>query len=510
MTVTAPDEAAPKATRPLSERYYDVHPVYRLVLRWALIIGATLVAFWPSLVSLSNTTRDDGIGGYVWTVPTAAVLAAIGVARRHRNELPIHDRQTDIIVGTMGLVLALLVKDVLLDRFALYFHLLRLDLMSMWLFVLSSSIVLFGLRPVSRFGLVWVLLFMVFPLPYYLVVVLLGGDNVAAGAGTLAIAGTATAIAVGRTVRRGLIGAALSYAVGLAALMIMAAFFPGAPLLAFQQIPPYTAIILVGIAMFVRARRGAPKRILDRKIEPLAAKQVWAGVPMVVAVAIGLALVHLPAQADTTVISRGAPGRLTLGQPLVAPHGWQTMGRTNFRQAHRFYGDGAVLVRQQMTADVGDPRFDKFARPRTVMVDNIVSQRPFSFDVYPARVIYGLTEARFSVTRTVDLGYGVTGELLSVVDDHLLVTWNSLRFAWGDRSLGQRVSIYAVDNHDPNAPFPTPTGTLPSTLRTMFTLLFRGNAVLDEKAPTYKDADLLTEFGRELVAAQFGSTDSDP
>jgi hypothetical protein len=163
-----------------------------------------------------------------------------------------------------------------------------------------------------------------------------------------------------------------------------------------------------------------------------------------------------------------------------------------------------------MTADVGDPRFDKFARPRTVMVDNIVSQRPFSFEVYPARVIYGLTEARFSVTRTVDLGYGVQGQLLSVVDDHLLVTWNSLRFAWGDNNLGQRVSIYAVDNHDPNAPFPTPTGTLPSTLRTMFTLMFRGNAVLDEKVPSYKDADLLSEFGRELVAAQFGSTDSDP
>jgi hypothetical protein len=510
VTVTAPAEPTPQAARSLSDWYYGVHPIYRLVLRWALIVSATLIAFWPSLLSLSHTTLTGGIGGYVWTVPTAAVLAAVGVTRRHRNELPIHDRQTDIIVGIMGLVLALLVKGVLLDRFDLYFHLLRLDLVAMWLFVLSSSIVLFGLRPVSRFGLVWVLLFMIFPLPYYLVVVLLGGDKVAAGAGTLAIAGTATAIAVGRTVRRGLIGAAAAYAVGFAVLMIMAAFFSNAPILAYQQIPPYAAIILVGVAMYARARRGAPKRILDRKVEPLAAKQVWAGVPMVIAVTIGLTLTPLPAQADTTVISRAAPGPLTFGQPLVAPQGWQTTGRTNFRQVRRFYGDNAVLVRQRMVADVGDPRFDKFSRPRTVMVDNIVSQRPFSFEVYPARVIYGLTEARFSVTRTVDLGYGVKGQLLSVVDDHLLVTWNSLRFAWGDTHMGQRVSLYAVDNHDPDAPFPTPTGTLPSTLRTMFTLMFRGNAVLDEKVPTYKDADLLTEFGRQLVAAQFGATDSDP
>ena len=39
---------------------------------------------------------------------------------------------------------------------------------------------------------------MVFPLPYYLIVILLGGSTVAAGIGTMVIAGTATGIAVGR------------------------------------------------------------------------------------------------------------------------------------------------------------------------------------------------------------------------------------------------------------------------------------------------------------------------
>ena len=41
----------------------------------------------------------------------------------------------------MGLVLALLINGVLLGRYALYFHLSRLDLVSMWLYVLSASIV---------------------------------------------------------------------------------------------------------------------------------------------------------------------------------------------------------------------------------------------------------------------------------------------------------------------------------------------------------------------------------
>ncbi len=506
MTVIAPADTEPPPSRSLADRYYATSPLFRAGLRWVLIASCTIMAFYPSLVSLLQTTHAGGIGGYVWTVPTAAFLAAVGVARRHRNELPIHDRQTDIIVGLLGLILALLVKGVLLARFDLYFHLLHLDLVALWLFVLSSSIVLFGLRPVTRFASIWGLLTMMFPLPYYLMVIVLGGGNFAAGAATLVIAGTATGIAVGRTTERGLIGAAAAYGVGLTVLVIMDVFFPDSPLIAFQQIPAYTAIVSVGLVMYLRARRGVPKRILDRQVEPLAAKQVWSAIPLVIAVAIVLALVGLPTSAFSTVVVQPAPGELTFGQPLVAPQGWQTTARTNYRQVSRFYGADAVLVRQAMTADVGDPRFDKFSRPRTVMVDNIVSQRPFSFDVYPGRMIYGLTDSRFSVTRTVDLGYGLKGQLLSVVDDNLLITWNSLRFAWGNDQKAQRVSIFAVDNHDPNAPFPTPTGTLPSTLRTMFTLLFRGNAVLDEKTPSYKDADLLTEFGRKLVAAQFGAS----
>src|SRR5690349_8770177 len=102
--------------------YYDVHPFYRLGLRWALIIGLTAFAFHDSFGSLVTTTRAGGIGGYVWTVPVAAALVALGVSRRNRTELPIHDRQTDIIVGIMGLGFALMIQAALLERYALYFH----------------------------------------------------------------------------------------------------------------------------------------------------------------------------------------------------------------------------------------------------------------------------------------------------------------------------------------------------------------------------------------------------
>ena len=131
-----------------------------------------------------QTTRGGGLGGYrVDGAGGRRFWWRSGLLAGTAPNCPIHDRQTDMIVGTMGLVLALLIHGVLLQRYAMYFHLLRLDLVAMWLFVLSASIVLFGLRPVARFAWVWGMLLLVFPLPYYLLVIVLGGGRVAAGAG---------------------------------------------------------------------------------------------------------------------------------------------------------------------------------------------------------------------------------------------------------------------------------------------------------------------------------------
>jgi hypothetical protein len=485
------------------DRYYGVHPLYRLSIRWLLIIVLTAIAFGDTFVSLAITTREGGIGGYVWTVPVVAGLVAIGVARRNRTELPIHDRQTDIIVGGMGLGLAVLIMAALLERYALYFHLLRLDIVAAWLFVASCCVVLFGLRPVIRFSWVWAMFALAFSLPYYIAVILLGGGKFAAGSATLLIAAIGTGTAVGRTFRRGFFGSLGSWVVGFAVLITISNAFPDAPMVVYQQVPAVAAISVVGLFMYFQARRGAPKKILDRKVEPLASKQVWAGLPLVFIVTIALSLCSLPTQTSTAPLSRPSPDRLVQGRPLDAPIGWTVTEQREYPQVRRLYGDGAVLVRQFMLADSGNPLWDKLSRPRTVVVDSIVSMRPFSLGTYPSRVVYGLTSARISPQRQIDLDMGVQGRLTSVVDDSLLVTWNSVQFAWGNDRLAQRVTVFAVDNHDPDAPFPTPSASVGSNIRTLVTLLFRGNAVLDERTPVFKDEELLRSFSRALVAAQF-------
>jgi hypothetical protein len=475
------------------------HPSAQVAARWAFIGILTVVAFWPSLVSLAITTRGGGFNGYLWMVPVAAILAAQGVARRPRTELPIHDRQTDIIVGVMGLVFALLLHGVLLQRYALYFHLLRLDFLAMYMFVLSSAVVLFGLRPVSRFAWVWLLLLFLFVLPYHILVVLLGGNRIAAGVATLIIAGAATGISVGRTSRRGWLGGLAAWGVGIAVLVVMATFFPYAPVTVYQEAPALIATALVGLVMFFMARRGQSKRILSRKVEPVAARQVLSCVPLVLVVGVLLAMVKLPI-IPTPPVARFAGLQIT--GPLNPPAGWHVDDTADYPWVKRLHGRIAHLTRQRMVADVGNPQWDKLSRPRTVMVDNVVTDRPFSFNVYPAKVLYDVTATRLSKPRRVDLGYGVVGEAVSVVDDHLLVTWNMLQWTWRNDVRAQRILLITVDNHDDNAPFPSPSGSLAPTLSTLGTVLFRGNSAVDDRNPTFKDIDLLTSFGRGIIRAQ--------
>ena len=156
--------------------------------------------------------------------------------------------------------------------------------------------------------------------------------------------------------------------------------------------------------MYLRARRGQPKRLLDRKVEPLAAKQVWAGVPLVIAVAaVALSLSSsLPTQTSSAPIGQQAqPGPVGFKpSPLDAPTGWTTVAeQRNYAEVQRLYGDGACTGPPvHDCADSGMRDWDKLSRPRTIVVDSIVTRRPFSFGIYPARVVYGLTSAARSGT----------------------------------------------------------------------------------------------------------------
>lgn len=477
--------------------------VSRLTLRWILLSLITIFAFRKTILSLIVSTEAGSLNGYFWLMPIAAVVATIGVARRERTELPIHDRQTDTIVGILALGFALLLQGVLLRRYELYFHLLRIDVVAMWFFLAGSCVVLFGLRPVIRFAGVWLLLTMSFPIGYHLAVIAFGGNRASAGVASLVIAAVATAVSVGRTPSRALVGGLGALAVGAITLAAMTVFTPDAPLLAFQLGPASLSMVLVGLGLYFFARRGLPKRVLGRKLEPLAAGQIWAGIPLVLVTAVGLSLVNLPAPTAPIPVDG-----MVFGRPLVAPTGWHQTDEDQYPWAQRVYGRDANLIRQKFVADTGNPNWDKFARPRTVVVDSTSTWHPFLLQVYPTTVLYDESSSRISDPRSVDLGHGVVGAMVTVVDDKRFVTYNLLTWTWGDHDSAQRVVVAAVDNHEQDVVFPEPVGGFGATLRTMISVLFRGNQATWDSDPTFKDEDLLTEFGTGAVTAQLENKQS--
>lgn len=510
MPASAPAPPRSERARPALGRLWEARgSTERLILRWVLIAVLTVFAFHRSLASLIAETRGDTLIGYEWAVLAAGLLSAVAVTLQPRKDRPIHDRQTDIIVGVMGLGLSLLLHGVLLRRYTVYFDLLRFDLVAMWIFVLSATIVLFGIRPMIRYLWVWILLLAVFPLPYQiLVIVLLGGGKVAAGVGTLLIAAFAAWICSGRGSGRGMLGATAAVVVGIVVLGVMALVFPDAPLLVYQLVPSLAAIIVSAIGVLWYVHKGPPLSALERHPQPLAARQVWAAVPLLTVVAVVLSFVQLPSAQRPSSTSSGI---LALGRPLVIPPGWHQTGIEEFpKVASRLYGTGSQMIRQQIVANVGNPNWDKLSAPRTVIIDTITTDHPYTFQVYPSLVVYNAPYARLSAPRTVDLGRGVSAELFSGIDDKLLVTWNILQWTWTNGPAAQRVLLLSVDNHDDGAPFPQPGHALPTVLNSLFVVLFRGNAAVENREPEFKDADMLTQVGAALVDADLDDSGGQP
>ncbi|QIH98982.1 hypothetical protein BH92_03075 [Rhodococcoides fascians A21d2] len=482
-------------------------PVDVLVFRWSVLFVCVVVAFFSTWVRLAQEAADGAITAYVFVLPLLAAVAAQGVARRRADELPIHDRQTDNIVGGLALLVSIAIKALWLPRYADQYELAHLDVLAALAFVFGGAILIFGLRPVGRFWSVWLLLLALSPLGYRLVAVALDGGRFAYALVMVLVAGVAGAIAVGRTRRRGWLGFGCTVASGSVVAALMLTLWPGIDIVWLQLVPTVGAAVVMGLVFYGIARRGRFEARSPRSIGLPTAKWSPSSKIVAIAAAVVLALIPLPSRPDMASVA-GPPGAASV--PLVPPAGFSEIDVQEFDWVRAFFGTRSTLTRQTMRADEGNSAWDLRARPRTVVVDVLSTTNRASLAVYPESTLYRLSNTRTSHPLTIDLGRGVTGSLYTAVSDALLLTWTKLVFHWERGDVIQRVTIISVDNHDEDAVFPQPMPSMASNLGTAVGTFLRGNAISIDDDPEYKDRDLLTTFGTGLVRQQWTPANGAP
>lgn len=456
-TVTDPGADSPPVT---TARRIPVHGVVAShVARWTLLLALAAVGFRETWSRIPEEWSSGAGSGLFLAIPVGGALTAVTIRLQQRPSLPIHDRQSDKITGTIVLAIALMIQWMVLPRYANTYVLLHLDVLAAWTFLLGGCVFLFGLRSTGRYWPAWLFILIASPGVLRLLTFPLGG------------------------------GPVTTFAVSVAVVLAGPAAVAGPDLL--RRV----------------ARTGGGGRRERPGVRPRAtatvvsSREAWRSVPLLVAVALVLGLAPLPQSLDER-LAVGPPD--SAGAAQVVPSDWQETGTVDYPWAERMFGQTATLHRQTIRST--DPRadWDPLLRPRVAVVQTLTAPKSGVLDVFPLEMTYDLSAARVSPPTPVDLGHSVTGRFRTVIDDEKLLTWSLLSFVWHrSANRAQRVSILTVDDHEYDAEFPeTVTGTS-STISRLVALLLRGSGSVTDTSPQAKDLDMLTELGTDLVEAQW-------
>ncbi|MCE5291217.1 MAG: hypothetical protein LLG14_18545 [Nocardiaceae bacterium] len=465
-------------------------------VRWIVLAVCWSVAAQKSGERLIAESRQGSMITYIYAASVLAAIALIGIARRPWKSLPIYDRQADVIVGGMGIGLAIGVQALLLPRYPDHYSMIHLDAWSLGVFVLSGAVLMFGLRPLARFWQVWLFVFVFAPFPYRILVLAVGGQSVNAGYVMVAMASIATAIAVGSSRGDALAAAAATAVIGTGLLNLITLLMSDPPRALMQSIPAVVAAVLVSAVVL---RPHGRLRFADPLPSPTAR-----GVrgPMITLVGAAIAMHLVPLPPPVAQPTGPAPASIAVGRPLKTPAGWIETATETFPWVSRYLGSDSTLRRQRFVAVEPVHAWDVQDRPRIVVVDSLSTTDRAALSSYPEGSLYEMSRTRKSPALTVALGNGISARLYTVVDEQLLLTWTKLTFQWANSHVVQRVSIFSVDDHRATAAFPEPQASRGAFFANIFTVLLRGNAVTADANPNYQDRALLETVGRALVAAQ--------
>lgn len=149
---------------------WRARPGTALAVRTAVVLGAIVVAYHYSLLTLLRGLTLEIPLAYLGLVPVLALMVAVVHSVRWRMEPDIHDRYVDYIIGIPLLIVALVIVLIVPIQLSTFYWRWRLDIASLPIFVAAAVTLVFGLRTTWRLRIPIAFLFLAWPLPYTLVI----------------------------------------------------------------------------------------------------------------------------------------------------------------------------------------------------------------------------------------------------------------------------------------------------------------------------------------------------
>jgi len=543
-------------------------PRHLVLRRTALAIGLIVVAFHYSLVTLLRTLSTETPLAYLGLVPVIALLLAASTIRPEEGEPAIHDRQLDYLVGLPMLVIALGFDIIMPIRLSTLFWLDRLDLVAFPLFVAGTISLLFGVRTLWRLRVAVLFLVLAWPLPYSTLLVnwltaftssTLAGLNFllrfvrvadaqpSQGLGTylvhngksgfqvsvasacsgvngvvgyVLVAVAFLTIVVGTWWRKaawlglGLVGVWTSNVVRIFLILIVGAHW--GETLAIDVLHPIAGLVMfnmVVLAMVLVMGRFGLEMLYSASTKPVSLghqlSQAAPKIRLAACLVAGLACVGYFANStlrsfDLVVTSLGAPRLTSFSDNPTSPTGWDVTKTDTYTWAKPFFGEDSTWYRYEFTWN-GDPKAD--LRSNQAVISDVINTSDLSsFNTYGIEACYRFHGYKLHSIATVDLGAGVTGNVLTYYNTALRSDWTTLYFHWPVKTASgktryERVTLMLVNTTDA-------TFSGPSLGSSVVRALGLGvqNAVSGKTSPIdaqfAKTKTFLIEFAHELILKQ--------
>lgn len=522
----------------------------RIPMRALIVLGLVALAYPWSLITLTRSVTLQTPLAYLALVPVIALILARVTLARQPAPRPIHDRQLDYIIGLALVFVAasilLFLPDSLRSRFWLY----RIDLLSLPFFVAGVVTLLYGVRRLWALRVPILFLFLAWPVPYLPLV----GDGLraftdlsVAAASALAtvnpaaIPGGAEGAFIVQNAERPfvllvgsacagvnsmvgflIIGLALLYVVqgslwrkiawladGLVVvwifnvLRIEAIFSVGAAFgrqAAYDVLHPVAGLLVFNVAILIMLALIPVFGLRWRPAVEGEGRSALTATPGVRnarrAGLVGLALVLAfaavnagYARFDSLLGDMTDPRLRAFDLTAVEIDAWHGRHLTSYSQGQQFFGESSDWNRYQLTAAPGGALYSNVP----VYLDVITTDDYNALAAYGVEACYDFHGFSIASIAPVDLGSGVTAEVISYTKRQNGAEWTAIWWEWPYRSEGTTRFARVV--------MLLPQGPA-ATIR---------NATADwtSTAPRFEAAEgLLVDLARQVVATQLPAPDA--